>query len=54
MWTTLPATCTFTWMWTVRPWYQPGQTERKRARPVASVFWIPRMNVRLPEPGAEA
>jgi hypothetical protein len=37
-------------MWTVRPWYQPGQPERKRASPVASVFWIPRMKVRFPEP----
>ena len=45
--TTEPPTCTFTWMCTARPWYQPGYTVRNVASPFRSVGWMPRMNVRL-------
>src|SRR3954465_9450555 len=33
---------TFTWMWTVRPEYQPGERVGKAATPLASVTWYPR------------
>lgn len=40
-----PPTCTFRWMCTARPGYQPGMIVVIVHRPAWSVSWMPRRNV---------